>query len=181
MCFHSTPFYCSYKFLQALPGLVLVIKLFGICIYLDLAFIKRHHKVPDCAITHLIPPEGGPKASLGILDWPAGFSSFPAGHLRGNKTFPSWFILSLVVWVCEKMQIVVASKAQWWIQSWCLECEDQRDPRRALNGCVLRALSLFFKSKISAAIHLNKTYLSFWKRGEALWESALHMCGFAHK
>lgn len=68
MCFHSTPFHSSYEFSQALPALDLVIKVFGICIYLNLAFINRHHKVPDCAITHLIPPKGGPKTSLGTLE-----------------------------------------------------------------------------------------------------------------
>lgn len=102
MCFHSTPFHFSYKFLQAVPGLDLVIKVFGICIYLNLAFIKRHHKVTDCAIRHLIPPEGGPETSLHTLDWPAACSSCSAGCLRANKMFPSWFILRLVTWVCEK-------------------------------------------------------------------------------
>lgn len=62
------PFSLLSQVLTGLPGWDLVIKVFGICIYLNLAFIKRHHKVPDCAITHLIPPEAGPKTSLDILD-----------------------------------------------------------------------------------------------------------------
>lgn len=54
----------------------------------------------------------------------------------------------------------VASKALWQVQSSGKNAWGQNIPRWALNRCVLRAFSTFFKREIFSLVHYNKSYLA---------------------